>query len=56
MTAIRQVHKMTYGVYDGKVTSDPGCPTYTGHCARRIPHMGGITSTMCLHRGTRGNT
>lgn len=56
MDAIRQVHKMTYGSYDRKVTLGPSRPTYTVLYADRIARMGGITSTMCLHPGTGGNT
>jgi hypothetical protein len=56
MDAIRQVHKMTYGLYDRKVTSDANCPTYTDERTPCIPRMGGITSTVCLHPGAGGNT
>lgn len=47
---------MTYELYDRKVTSGTHCPTYTVHRPPHIAHMGGITSTMRLHPGTRGNT
>jgi hypothetical protein len=47
---------MTYGQYDRKVTCAASCPTYTDRHRRHIPRMGGITSTVCLYRGTRGNT